>query len=698
MSQHPTRSAAPFTNRLIDETSPYFLQHAHNPVDWYPWGEEALARAKAENKPILLSIGYSACHWCHVMAHESFADPETAGLMNQYFVPVKVDREERPDLDAIYMEAVQAMTGQGGWPMTVFLTPDGVPFYGGTYFPREPRYGMPGFKQLLVSLARAYHSRPQDIAHNAAQMRSMLRQATLLQTTADPLDASILDHACQALEKNYDTRYGGFGGAPKFPPAMALEFLLRTYHRTGRRRALEMAEFTLGQMARGGLYDQLGGGFHRYSVDDRWLTPHFEKMLYDNAQLARIYALAYQVTGDPFYRQVSDEVLTYVQREMTHPEGGFFSAQDADSEGEEGKFFVWSLAEVQAHLGKDEAELFARYYDVTQHGNFEGHNILHVTLPRDTVAAQLKVTPARLQAVIERGRAVLLAARQQRVPPGLDDKSLTAWNGLMIQAYADAGRIFARDDYVQTAARAADFVWARLRDPASGRLLRTYKDGRAKLNAYLEDYAMLANGLLALYTATFDLRWLHRAVDLAEQMLAHFWDSENGAFFSTRDDHEELITRPKDLIDNATPSANASAAMALLLLGRLLDKRAYYEHGETVLRLLRQGMVQSPGAFAHLLNALDLYLAPPREVAIVGDPAAAATQALLTTVNRHYLPNTLLAAAPADDTAAQGMTPLLAGRGQIAGRATAYVCQNFTCRLPVTTAEDLAAQLLTDRQ
>ncbi len=697
MSRKQSHDGPRDTNRLANETSPYLLQHAHNPVDWYPWGEEALARARSENKPILLSIGYSACHWCHVMSHESFEDPETAALMNRLYVPVKVDREERPDLDAIYMEAVQAMTGQGGWPMTVFLTPDGVPFYGGTYFPREPRYGMPGFKQLLLSLAKAYQNRPQDIEHNAAQMRTMLRQATLLHATAEPLEPSILDRAYQALENRYDTRYGGFGGAPKFPPSMSLEFLLRTYHRTGSRRALEMAEFTLDQMARGGMYDQLGGGFHRYSVDEHWLVPHFEKMLYDNAQLARVYALAHQVTGNPFYRQITEEVLAYVLREMTHAEGGFYSAQDADSEGEEGKFFVWSLDEVRTLLGKDDAELFTKYYDITRYGNFEGHNILHVALPVDTVADQLKVTPEHLQTVLARGRATLFAARQQRIPPDLDDKSLTAWNGMMIQAFADAGRILARADYVQTAVRAAEFVWTRLRDPASGRLLRTYKDGQARLNAYLEDYAMLANGLLALYQATFDLRWLRGAAELAERMIDHFWDAQNGGFFSTSDDHEELITRPKDLIDSAMPSANASATLALLTLGRLLDNTVYAQHGEAVLRLLREGMLQSPGAFAHLLNALDFYLAPAREVAVVGDLAAADTQALLATVNRHYLPNTILASAPPDDAAAQAMLPVMTGRGQIEGKATAYVCENFACQLPVTTGEALAAQLQIDR-
>ena len=692
--QVASSDAAPiFSNRLSHETSPYLRQHAHNPVDWYPWGEEALARARAENKPILLSIGYSACHWCHVMAHESFEDAETAAVMNRYFINIKVDREERPDLDAIYMDAVQAMTGSGGWPMTMFLTPDGVPFYAGTYFPPTPRYGMPGFRQLLQSLATAYQQRPQDIQRSADQIRQMLRQAELLQPASEALTPQVLDRAYQELEARFDTRYAGFGQAPKFPPAMALEFLLRYHARTRQRQALEMAEQTLSHMARGGLYDQIGGGFHRYATDERWLVPHFEKMLYDNAQLARVYALAFQITGKPFYRQVTEEVLAYVLRELTNPEGGFYAAQDADSEGEEGKFFLWTQAEVLALLGKDDAELFGRYYDVTARGNFEMKNILHVELPLEVVASQARVKPEQLAAVIARGRARLFAARQQRVAPGLDDKVLTAWNGLMLAAFADAARILGRADYQQVAVRAANFLLSRLRDPQRGRLLRTYKDGQAKLNAYLEDYALLAEGLLALYQATFDLHWLQEAQKLADTMLEHFWDADKGAFFSTSDDHETLIARPKDVVDNAMPSANASAAGVLLYLGRLLGNETYERHGVAILQLLRDGMMRAPGAFSRLLCVLDFYLAPPREIAVIGALSAADSQALINEIWRHYLPNTLTAAAPAEDKAARALIPLLAGREGINGQATAYVCENYTCKLPVTTVSALRQQL-----
>ncbi|MFZ1463589.1 MAG: thioredoxin domain-containing protein [Anaerolineae bacterium] len=682
-----------FSNRLSSETSPYLRQHAHNPVDWYPWGEEALTRARDENKPILLSIGYSTCHWCHVMAHESFEDPDTAALMNRHFINIKVDREERPDLDAIYMDAVQAMTGSGGWPMTLFLAPDGVPFYAGTYFPPAPRYGMPSFRQLLLNLAAAYQRRPQDIQRNAEQIRQMLRQATLVQPSSAALTPQVLDHAYQDLAARFDTRDAGFGQAPKFPPSMALEFLLRYHARSGQPNALAMAEQTLEHMARGGIYDQLGGGFHRYATDDHWLVPHFEKMLYDNAQLARVYALAFQITGKPLYRQITEEILAYVLREMTSPEGGFYTAQDADSEGEEGKFFVWTQAEVRDLLGQKDAELFGRYYDVTARGNFEMTNILHVEKPLAVVASQAGITPEHLAAVIERGRAQLFAARQQRVAPGLDDKVLTSWNGLMLATFADAARILGRDDYRQVALAAATFLLSRLRDPQNGRLLRTYRDGQAKLSAYLEDYALLAEGLLALYQATFDLRWLHEAQTLADLMLEHFWDADLGAFFSTSDDHETLIARPKEVVDNAMPSANASAAGVLLHLGRLLGHETYERHGVAVLQLLHEGMMQAPGAFSRLLCVLDSYLAPPAEIAIIGAASAPDTQALLTEVWRTYLPNTLVAVAPADDRAARALIPMLAGRDQVGGQATAYVCENHTCQLPVNTASALRQQL-----
>jgi uncharacterized protein YyaL (SSP411 family) len=684
---------ATFTNRLVDETSPYLRQHAHNPVDWYPWGDEALTRARAENKPILLSIGYSACHWCHVMAHESFEDPDTAAIMNRAFINIKVDREERPDLDAIYMDAVQAMTGSGGWPMTMFLTPDGVPFYAGTYFPPTPRYGMPGFRQLLQSLASAYQQRPGDIQRSADQIRQMLRQSELLQPASEALSPQVLDRAYQELAARFDTRYAGFGQAPKFPPSMALEFLLRYHARTGQPHALEMVEQTLSQMARGGIYDQIGGGFHRYATDERWLVPHFEKMLYDNAQLARVYALAFQVTGKPLYRQITEETLAYVLREMTGAEGGFYSAQDADSEGEEGKFFLWTQDEVRELLGPDDAALFGRYYDVTARGNFEMKNILHVELPLEIVASQARIEPSRLAAIIARGRAILFAARQKRVAPGLDDKMLTSWNGLMLTAFADAARILGREDYRQVAVAAANFLLSRLRDPQSGRLLRTYKDGRAKLNAYLEDYAMLAEGLLALYQATFELRWLQEAQALADLMLAHFWDADKGGFFSTSDDHEALIARPKEVVDNAMPSANASAASVLLTLGKLLGNEMYERHAVAILQLLRDGMMRAPGAFSRLLCVLDFHLAPPREIAIIGAVTAPDSQALLHEVWQYYRPNTLVAVAPVEDKTSRALIPLLAGRDQIKGEATAYVCENYTCKLPVTTVNALRQQM-----
>ena len=695
-SQQDTRQTggeSRFINRLAHETSPYLRQHAHNPVDWHPWGEEALARARDEGKPILLSIGYSTCHWCHVMAHESFEDPDTADLMNRYFINIKVDREERPDLDAIYMDAVQAMTGSGGWPMTLFLTPDGAPFYAGTYFPPAPRYGMPGFRQLLLNLAAAYQRRPQDIQHSAEQVRQMLRQASLVQPASAALTPLLLDRAYQELAARFDGRFAGFGQAPKFPPSLALEFLLRYHARSGQRHALTMVEQTLDRMAAGGIYDQLGGGFHRYSTDDRWLAPHFEKMLYDNAQLGRVYVLAFQVTGNPFYRQIAEETLAYVLREMTSPEGGFYTAQDADSEGEEGKFFLWTEAETRSLLGAEEASLFNRFYDVTSRGNFEMKNILHIEKPLEAVAQMAGVTPERLAAVLARGRAQLFTARQHRIAPSLDDKILTAWNGLMLTAFSDAARILGRDDYRQVAVTAAEFLLSRLRDPVSGRLLRTYKDGRAKLNAYLEDYALLAEGLLALYQATFDLHWLQEAQALADFMLDNFWDADQGAFFSTSHDHQTPITRPKEVVDNAMPSANAGAAAVLLHLARLLGNETYERHAVAVLQLLQHSMEQAPGAFNRLLSVLDSHLAPPREIAIIGAASAPDTQALLTEVWRTYLPNTLVAVAPADDRAARAWIPMLAGRDQVGGQATAYVCENYACQLPVNTASALRQQL-----
>jgi uncharacterized protein YyaL (SSP411 family) len=703
---------------LIGETSPYLLQHAHNPVDWYPWGPEALNRAQAEDRPILLSVGYSACHWCHVMAHESFEDPETAGLMNELFVNIKVDREERPDIDAIYMEAVQAMTQHGGWPMTVFLTPEGKPFYGGTYFPSEPRYGMPSFRQLLLAIADAWRTRRRELESAGARMTDALARSGLIRPAESELTPDVLGRARQGLLRSHDPDEGGFGGAPKFPQPMNLDFLLQSHARAGDGATLEAVTLTLHKMAAGGIYDQLGGGFHRYSTDDRWLAPHFEKMLYDNAQLARTYLHAWQITGDVTFRRIVEETLDYVLREMTSPEGGFYSTQDADSEGHEGKFFLWTPAEVAALLGPEDARLFSACFDVTARGNFReggpGANILNIPRPPEIVAADLGVGPARLAQAAARGRAILFAAREQRIHPGRDEKILAEWNGLMIHAFAEAGATLDRTDYVAAAQRAAEFVLGRMSESANRqigksadqqtsnesrpssivhRLYRTYKDGRAHLNAYLEDYAAVALGLVGLYQATFELRWLEAATALAEIVIARFGDDAAGGFFQTSTDHEQLIARRKDFVDSAVPSGNSLAAELLLRLGKLLDRSDFTARAVATLRLMADAMGQQPLAFGRLLGALDFYLNPGPEIAIIGDPAAEETRALVAEAWRRYLPNSVLACAAATDIDAHALGPLLAARPQIGGRPTAYVCWNYACNLPVTERAALGSQL-----
>jgi uncharacterized protein len=680
-----------YTNRLIHETSPYLLQHAHNPVDWYPWGEEALTRAREEDKPIHLSIGYSACHWCHVLAHESFEDESTAQLLNDNFINIKVDREERPDLDAIYMNAVQMMTGSGGWPLTIFMMPDGRPFYGGTYFPPVDRYGMPGFPRLLVAIADAYQMRRSEIEQNAGELLGELRRLDRINQQEGEPGIEILDQATNQLLRTLDPVHGGFGNKPKFPPSMSLTFLLQQYHRTKNETALQSVELTLEKMAKGGMYDQLGGGFHRYSVDERWLVPHFEKMLYDNALLSRVYLDAYLATGNEFYRRITSETLDYVLREMTGPNGGFYSTQDADSEGEEGKFFVWTPGEVAALLGDEDARLFCRYFDVSEMGNFEGHNILHVDEEIAVIARLMGVTKERLIEVIDRGRRILFAAREKRIKPHRDEKMLTAWNGLMLRSFAEAGRALGRSDYLAAAIKNADFLLTHLQ--RDGRLLRTHKDGESKLNAYVEDYAYLIDGLLALYEATFDLRWFAEARRLAETMIEQFWDGEAGGFFFTSSDHEQLITRNKDFYDNAIPSGNSVASHALLRLSLFTGEERYRRIAGQILSLMRNVMMRAPGAFGHLLCALDLYLASPYEIAIVGHPSSEDTQALVGEVFKAYLPNKVVAlAAPGDITAPQKIK-LLENRNDVGGRATAYVCRNFYCEAPVTEPERLKAQL-----
>src|ERR671912_469232 len=678
-------------NRLAKETSPYLLQHKDNPVDWYPWGEEALKRAREEDKPVLLSVGYSACHWCHVMERESFEDDETARMMNEHFVNIKVDREERPDIDSIYMSAVQALTHHGGWPMTVFMTPDGAPFYGGTYFPPVPSRGMPSFKQLLVSLADAYENRRDEVMQSAESVREYLQAATGASAPTTGLSEELLDNAATSLLGQLDNRFGGFDGAPKFPQAMNLEVLLRYYKRTGDRAARAGVEHTCRQMANGGIYDQLGGGFARYSVDEYWLVPHFEKMLYDNALLARLYLEAYQVSGDDFFRRIAEETLDYVARDMTDPEGGFYSAEDADSEGEEGKFYVWTPGEIEAALEPDDAKLAMRFWDITERGNFEGKNILNVPRPPEAVAAEFDISAEELWRRIEAIRERLFAEREKRVRPGRDEKVLAAWNGLMLRAFALAASVTGCEEYRRVAEKNASFLLEKL--AADGRLRRSYKDGQARFNGYLEDYACVADGLLALYEATFERRWLREAASLADAILELFWEEAEGAFYDTAVDHEELVTRPRDLYDNATPSGNSVAVDVLLKLSVLLDREDYQERAETVLENLSGGIAQIPGVFGRLLSALDFYLSTPYEVVIIGDREAPGTKALLETVYSSYLPNKVVAGRSEGDEEAMRLVPLLADRSMRGGEATAYVCVNYACQSPTTEPAELARQL-----
>jgi uncharacterized protein YyaL (SSP411 family) len=677
-------------NHLINETSPYLLQHADNPVDWYPWGEEAFEKARRENKPVLLSIGYSACHWCHVMAHESFENEEIAKLMNEYFVNIKVDREERPDLDQIYMNAVQMMTHHGGWPMTVFLTPDAVPFYGGTYFPPQDRYNIPGFPRVLIGVAEAYKERPDDIRETGTSLITELRRLSETGGSDRGIEPELLDAAYTGMIRNYDSVNGGFGGAPKFPPAMALEFLLRTYARTGNRDALQMISHTCMKMANGGMYDQLGGGFHRYSTDSRWLVPHFEKMLYDNALLSRLYLHYFQVSEDPSARGTVEGILDYVLREMTHPEGGFYSTQDADSEGHEGKFFVWDIQEIRDALGETAASRFADYYNITESGNFEGENIPNITRSLEDVAVAHNVTVAELQASLNESKRILFELREKRVKPDRDEKILTAWNGLMMASFAEAGIVLNRHDYTDAARRNAEFVLSHLRE--GGTLLRTWKDGRAKFNAYLEDYAFLAEGLLTLFETTGEFRWLQESLALTERMIEEFWDNEGGGFFFTGKSHENLIVRSKDYFDNATPSGNSVAAIVLLRLAALTGRENYRNLATAVLTEVGDQIRRYPSGFGYALSAADFLLSTPKEVAVVGKDAAD-IQPLLAETWRRYLPNKVVAAGFGADPAAAEITPLLANRPLVNGLATAYVCEHFTCRQPVTEVSALRDQL-----
>lgn len=663
-------------NALARETSPYLLQHRDNPVDWLPWGDEALRRARERDRPLLVSIGYSACHWCHVMERESFEDPAVAQRMNEHFVCVKVDREERPDIDAIAMEAVQMMTGHGGWPLNVFLTPEQVPFYGGTYFPPQPRHGMPAWPAVLEAVAEAWDAKRDEIRAQGSEVARRLGTTAALRASAQPLSADVLDDAVRNLRATFDAEHGGFGGAPKFPPSSTLLFLWARAARGGTwaPKAGDMAAATLRHMASGGMYDQVGGGFARYAVDATWTVPHFEKMLYDNALLARAYLAGWLMTGEPGFRRVCEETLAFVARELRGPEGGFLSALDADSQGVEGKFSVWTVAELRDALGRD-ADAAIAWLGATEQGNFvdphhpaPGWNVLTVRGPEP---------PSEQR---ERIRARLLEVRARRVRPGLDDKRLTAWNALAIHAFAEAGAALDRPDLVAIASDAAAFVCDRLRD-GRGRLLRTWKDGEGRLNAYLEDHAFLLEALLALYEATFDPRWFGAARAVADAIMDRFADPEAGGFFSTSSDHEALLVRRKDLEDAPIPSGSSSAAMGLLRLAALTGEAAYEEAAVSHLRLVQELLGRHPQAFSYALLALDAHLGPAREVALAGDGDGVG--ALAAVVRERLRPGLVLAATPGDGV------PLMADRGPVDGRAAAYVCERFACQRPVTTPDEL---------
>ena len=685
-------------NRLKDETSPYLLQHADNPVDWHPWDDEAFRAARQQDKPILLSIGYSACHWCHVMAHESFEDGATAQMMNALFVNVKVDREERPDVDDIYMGAVQAIAGQGGWPMTVFLLPDGRPFYGGTYYPKESGYGRPSFTQLMAAIHDAFRNKRDQLEAQADNLHQMLKRDLLAIGTADDsgLTIELLDQAAAKLLSSIDRENGGFGAQPKFPNPISLEFLLRHVDRTGDSAAQRLLSLTLRKMANGGIYDQIGGGFARYSVDAHWLVPHFEKMLYDNAQLSRLYLHAWQATGDDFYRAVAEDIYDYILREMTAPDGGFYSATDADSEGVEGKFFVWTIEEVAEALEPIQLELpraleiAIELFSLSPSGNFEGANILHRPATLAETAASLGLTLAQLNAAAAQIKHRLYAARAQRVPPALDDKILASWNGMMLASLAEAARVLKRGDYLHAARRTGEFLLHQM-TADDGRLYRSHKDGRSKLNAYLEDYANLIDAMLELYQSTFDERWFSAARTMAGFVLERF-RSDDGGFYDTSDDHEALIVRPRNLQDNVTPSGNAMMARQLLRLAAYTGDAAYDSAAREILRKLSDAMREYPQAFAESLNAADMLVRGIDEVALIGGLDSAAAAEIIDSLRRLYRPNLVAAWAP-QDVDEHASIPLLSHRKTVERQVTVYVCRNFACQLPVTSAEEMASAL-----
>ncbi len=680
------------SNRLAHETSPYLLQHANNPVDWYPWGAEAIQRARAEDKPIFLSVGYSACHWCHVMEHESFESEPIAQLMNTLYVCVKVDREERPDLDQIYMNAVQLMTGRGGWPMSVFLTPDLKPFYGGTYWPPHARGGMPGFDQVLLAVGEAWRERRSQAIEQAESLTDHLAGLAIGPAEPKALSPQLVQRSASAMLRSFDHAHGGFGAAPKFPHPMNLRLLAQHWFRTRDNETLHVLRTTLDKMAAGGIYDQLGGGFHRYSTDAQWLVPHFEKMLYDNALLVPCYLDAYLITGEADYARVARETCDYVLREMTDAAGGFYSTQDADSEGVEGKFFVWTPREIETVLGPEAAEIFCHVYGVTPQGNFEhGQSILHLPRNLNDAATAFTTTADELRDRLAGWRTQLLAERGQRVPPGLDDKVLVAWNGMMIDALAQAAGVLDEPRYLAAAQRAATFLLHELRR-ADGALWHTWRHGQARLTAYLDDYTCLAVGLVSLYEADFDERWLLAAVELMDYVIAHFADAERGGYFYTAHDHEALIARQKEFYDNAMPSGNSMAALALVRLGKLLGRADYLEAAERTAQAAASIVEHAPQAGGQMLLAIDLLQGATPEIVLVGDPQHPETAAALAALRHTFLPRKVVACRPSTAITSPGaLAPMFEGKVANSAQPVAYVCENFTCQTPVVGRDAVEA-------
>ncbi len=684
-----------YTNKLAKETSPYLLQHAHNPVDWYPWSKEAFDIAKKLDKPVFISIGYSTCHWCHVMERESFDNENIAKIMNEHFVCVKVDREQRPDVDDVYMTAIQMMTGSGGWPLSVFLAADGKPFYGGTYYPPKDMYGRVGFERLLLTIADAWKNKRAQLLESAGKISETLKSLNE-QPGKDKLTTDVLQNAYLSLKRIFDDTHGGFGGAPKFPQPSYLSFLLRYWHRTKDNDVLEMVKVTLDMMAKGGIYDHLGGGFHRYATDSRWLVPHFEKMLYDQALISSVYVQAYQVTGKEEYAGIAREIFDYVLRDMKDPEGGFYSAEDADSQGKEGLFYVWDPEETKKLLGIKNAEIFNAYYNVTEGGNFEeAKSILNITQTTEVLAKQFKKDREYIESFLAQARSELLAHRSKRIRPHRDDKVIAGWNGLMISALAYGGAVLNEKKYISAAEKAAAFVLTALRH--NGRLMRYYRNGKVIQSGFLDDYAFMIMALLDLYEATFDARRLVETKELAEQMMELFGDRDSGGFYLTGSDTEPLIVRTKPGYDGAVPSGNSIAALVLLKLGLLTSEKHFNEAAEDVLNAFSSQLRESPASLSEMLSALDFSIGPTREIVIAAESHRVDTNKMLRFIQSRYLPNTVVlfhqTGKAGEDV--EKIVPFVKWQTAIDNKPTAYVCQNYVCKQPVTQI-DMLEQLLAD--